>query len=303
MYQLTPSLQPLWKLGSVPDFERCYVDIVEAHFRAYEQGLLHRDISDNTVLWHRSPEGAVAGFLVDWDLSCPAHYNLDDESTGPILNRRGTNPFTALDLQFVASNGKLLPQTHRYHHDLESFFWLLLWAVAHYDFECKRRLPCRFPGWIDDWVQRNSFMYSMHTRREYLQLTLEPWEDVRKRWVWPLFKMFSGARAASNDVDEEGLDFLNEERYGELVTFETIAETIKMEPENRANLSSGTCPCSKPLRDSDGLWGVQYASLYGSGLRIESADVTLSNEQWRVDIPREQDSRVVMRSIFMLLAQ
>ena len=194
---------------------------------------MHRDISDNTVLWHRSPEGAVVGFLVDWDVSCPTHYNLDDESTG-LLSRRGTSPFTSLDLQYVASDGKHLPQTHRYHHDLESFFWLLVWAIAHYDFACKRRLPCRFSGWIDDWVQRNSFMYSMHTRREYLRLTLEPWEDVRRRWVWPLFRMFSGARAASNDVDEEGLDFLNEERYGELVTFETFMEKIEMEPKNRA---------------------------------------------------------------------
>ncbi|KAL1725828.1 hypothetical protein EV714DRAFT_277119 [Schizophyllum commune] len=228
VYQVTPRSRPLWRLESVAEFESCYAGIVETHFRVYVQGILHRDISDNTAMWRRSSGGKAVGSLLDWDISCAIYYNFDDEATGPILHRRGTSPFTALDLQYVASDGKHLPQTHRYHHDLESFFWLLLWAIAHYDFERKRRLPCRFPGWIYDWVQRNSFMYSMHTRREYLQLTLEPWQDVRKRWVWPLFRMFSGARDASNDVDE-GLDFLNEERYGELVTFEAFMETIKTE--------------------------------------------------------------------------
>ena len=72
-------------------------------------------------------------------------------------------------------------------------------------------------------------MYSMHTRREYLQLTLEPWQDVRKRWVWPLFRMFSGARDASNDVDEESVDVFNEARYAEQVTFEAFMKTIKVE--------------------------------------------------------------------------
>ena len=203
--------------------------MLTAHFRASGHGVLHRDISDNTAMWHQSPDGQAVGCLVDWDVSCPIHYNFDDEATGPILNRRGTIPFTALDLQYVASDGKHFPQTHRYHHDLESFFWLLLWAIAHYDFECKRRLPCRFPRWIDEWVRRNSFMYSFHTRREYLGLTLEPWEDVRKRWVWPLFKMFSGARDASNDVDEESVDVFNEARYAEQITFEAFMKTIKME--------------------------------------------------------------------------
>ncbi|KAI4524577.1 hypothetical protein K525DRAFT_266900 [Schizophyllum commune Loenen D] len=229
VYQVTPRSRPLWEFESVAEFESCYAGIVETHFRASGYGVLHRDISDNTALWRRSPDGKAVGSLLDWDISCAMYYHLDGEATDR-PSRRGTSPFIALDLQYVASNGKLLPQTHRYHHDLESFFWLLLWAIAHYDFECKHRLPCRFSGWIDDWVKRNSFMYSMHTRREYLQLTLKPWEDVRKRWVWPLFRMFSGAREASNDIDEEGLDFLNEERYGELVTFEAFMEMIKSEP-------------------------------------------------------------------------
>lgn len=199
----------------------------------YERGILHRNISDNTILWHRSSDGKAVGCLLDWDLSYPIHYDVDNESINP-LNRRGTSPFTALDLQYVASDGKHFPQTHRYHHDLESFFWLLLWAIVHYDFERKCRVPCRFPGWIDDWSKRQSFMYNFHTRRECLSLTLESSEDSRRRWLWPLFKLFSGARNASVDMDEEGLDFLNQEQYGELVTFETFTQTIKIEPNVRA---------------------------------------------------------------------
>ena len=74
------------------------------------------------------PNGKAAGCLVDWDLACCPDYRGDGEAL-----RRGAGPFVAIDLQYVRSNGKLEPQAHHYHHDLESLFWLLAWALMHFD--------------------------------------------------------------------------------------------------------------------------------------------------------------------------
>ncbi|KAI5887867.1 uncharacterized protein SCHCODRAFT_02589507 [Schizophyllum commune H4-8] len=135
VYQATPRLQPLWELGSVSEFSKCYIDILEIHFRAYEHGILRRDMSEETALVHKS-DGLAVGCLVDWDLTCAQ----DNPADGEAL-RRGTGPFVAIDLQYVGSNGKLQPQ-HRYYHDLESLFWVLAWALMHFDIPNGRRLDC-----------------------------------------------------------------------------------------------------------------------------------------------------------------
>ncbi|KAI4524583.1 hypothetical protein K525DRAFT_291852 [Schizophyllum commune Loenen D] len=142
VYRIAPRLRPLWELDSVDKFEDCYIDIVETHFRAYEQGVLHLDISDETALVHTEPNGKAAGCLVDWDLACCPDYRGDGRTL-----RRGAGPFVAIDLQYVRSNGKLEPQAHHYHHDLESLFWLLVWALMHFDILNGRRLDCKLPSW------------------------------------------------------------------------------------------------------------------------------------------------------------
>ena len=95
---------------------------------------------------HKS-EGVACGCLVDWDLAFSSEHQVERETTDPSI-RRGTSPFLAIDLQSVTLNGRLLPLSHRYCHDLESFFWLLLWAVLHFDLKQKRHRNCTHDDWI-----------------------------------------------------------------------------------------------------------------------------------------------------------
>lgn len=116
--------------------------------------ILHRDISVSNIMFRREqgPSGSVQGVLCDWDLAYdpedpnpPEQKTLkatpdsdtskdeiviekhDKDHVGPCY-RTGTGPFMALDLLEAGP----VP-LHLYRHDLESFFWVLIWFCAVFD--------------------------------------------------------------------------------------------------------------------------------------------------------------------------
>lgn len=118
--------------------------------------ILHRDISVGNIMFSRdnSSSGSVRGVLCDWDLaydpedpyaterkqlekSSESTSEIDrdtivikehsDEHVGPRY-RTGTGPFMAVDL---LTPGDVPP--HLYRHDLESFFYVLVWFCAVFD--------------------------------------------------------------------------------------------------------------------------------------------------------------------------
>ncbi|KAI5823733.1 hypothetical protein K523DRAFT_133973 [Schizophyllum commune Tattone D] len=234
VYQVTLRLRPLWELDSVQEFEECYVDIVEMHYHAYKYArTLHRDISENNAM-SRVVDNGVVGFLNDWDLACFVNeHGISEAATQQ--HRTGTGPFMAIDLQFVTVDGKVLPLYYRYCHDLESLFWLLLWAVIHFDITKKRRLPCRVPQWGEDaWADVANFKHCVltaaNTRQGVLDLALPIYEDLVERWVMPLALMFKKARSDAEDINEKKKCFFNTELYAQEATFEKFMETIQRKP-------------------------------------------------------------------------
>ncbi|KAI4524584.1 hypothetical protein K525DRAFT_193663 [Schizophyllum commune Loenen D] len=234
VYQVTLRLRPLWELDSVQEFEECYVDIVEMHYHAYKYArTLHRDISENNAM-SRVVDNGVVGFLNDWDLACFVNeHGISEAATQQ--HRTGTGPFMAIDLQFVTVDGKVLPLYYRYCHDLESLFWLLLWAVIHFDITKKRRLPCRAPQWGEDaWADVANFKHCVltaaNTRQGVLDLALPIYEDLVERWVMPLALMFKKARSDAEDINEKKKCFFNTELYAQEATFEKFMETIQRKP-------------------------------------------------------------------------
>ncbi|KAL1673213.1 hypothetical protein EV122DRAFT_223153 [Schizophyllum commune] len=234
VYQVTLRLRPLWELDSVQEFEECYVDIVEMHYHAYKYArTLHRDISENNAM-SRVVDNGVVGFLNDWDLACFVNeHGISEAATQQ--HRTGTGPFMAIDLQFVTVDGKVLPLYYRYCHDLESLFWLLLWAVIHFDITKKRRLPCRVPQWGEDaWADVANFKHCVltaaNTRQGVLDLALPIYEDLVERWVMPLASMFKKARSDAEDINEKKKCFFNAELYAQEATFEKFMETIQRKP-------------------------------------------------------------------------
>ncbi|KAL1713537.1 hypothetical protein EV715DRAFT_277201 [Schizophyllum commune] len=207
---------------------------ISSHFRAYEHGVFHQDISDEIAMVHKS-EGVVCGCLVDWDLAFSSEHQVERETTDPSI-RRGTSPFLAIDLQSVTLNGRLLPLSHRYCHDLEALFWLLLWAVIHFDIPNNRRLPCRVPKWgkgatADVATFKHCVLTAANTRQGVLDLALPIYEDIVERLVGPLAAMFKKARSDAEDSAERKRCFFNVELYAKGATFEKFMETIRRRPQ------------------------------------------------------------------------
>ncbi|KAF5388367.1 hypothetical protein D9615_000741 [Tricholomella constricta] len=128
----------LWEVGSVEAFQDVFVDCLECHYHAYvDAKVLHRDLSENNLMFKHADDtndGNVKGILNDWDMASYVEVN-DEILLSTAKHRTGTVPFMAVDLLVDGT-----PPAHLYRHDLESFFYILIWAALHYDFENKQRL-------------------------------------------------------------------------------------------------------------------------------------------------------------------
>ncbi|TRM63253.1 hypothetical protein BD626DRAFT_496064 [Schizophyllum amplum] len=236
IYQVTLRLQPLWELDSVEEFESCYIDIVEMHFHAHDDAhVLHRDISENNAMSRRrASDGKALGYLNDWDLACfVGPPGLSESSTSQ--HRTGTGPFMAIDLQQPDGQGKSPKRDHRYCHNLESLFWLLVWAVLHFDLQTKRRRTCRVTEWEGNWKAaaqfKSAFLDNSETQRQTLKLALRPYAGLVKRWILPLADMFQDARHNCEKTrDAEGFKIFDHEMYAKEITFEKFMQTIGVKP-------------------------------------------------------------------------
>ena len=77
-------------------------------------------------------DGVIIGVLNDWDMA--KLLGLPSDNLTAATHRTGSFPFLALDL---LAKEQLL--AHWYRHDLEAFFYLLLWASVHYNLKAKTR--------------------------------------------------------------------------------------------------------------------------------------------------------------------
>ncbi|KZT17991.1 hypothetical protein NEOLEDRAFT_1143936 [Neolentinus lepideus HHB14362 ss-1] len=96
-------------------------DALVAHSDAYERAnILHRDLSPNNILFIETDDGGVKGLLIDWDL-CRDRTSLEVEGAR-LRGRTGT-------WQFISCNLLQHPTArHTLQDDLESSFWVLLYA-------------------------------------------------------------------------------------------------------------------------------------------------------------------------------
>jgi hypothetical protein len=129
-------------------------DAVKAHKSLYLQGgILHRDISENNIIMTDSRTTGVMGMLIDLDLA----KEIGTGRSGARC-RTGTMEFMAIEV--------LLNVDHTYRHDLESFFYVLVW-------QCARR------GWGERW----------------------PTESLLTRWYTDSFREIAHAKRGDMGVD------------------------------------------------------------------------------------------------------
>ncbi|KAI5887850.1 uncharacterized protein SCHCODRAFT_02692454 [Schizophyllum commune H4-8] len=243
VYQVTQDLRPLWRLESAEELEQCYVELLEAHFHAYNRArILHGDISASNAMARRDAKGKVFGLLSDWGLSCLADaHNLGTSSTS--RHRTGTAPFMAMDLQRAASKYSVAAD-HRYCHDLESFFWLLLWAVLHFDLKRKRHRNCTHEDWIGDCREcaarfKRDFMTYGGTWDRVVDDVLDMWQPILKRWVKPLARMIYTARERSTHWNDDNFRVFDDDVYAKELTFEAFMQRIKQTPRDRTHEEKG----------------------------------------------------------------
>jgi Fungal protein kinase len=103
------------------------------HYHLWKLDLHHRDISIGNLMYWRDENGDAYGTLSDYDLSSRRGVPSNNKQ------RTGTLPFMAIEL--LSASG---PIVHKYEHDVESFYWVLLYAIL-----CAKdgRLDCPMRDW------------------------------------------------------------------------------------------------------------------------------------------------------------
>jgi Fungal protein kinase len=142
---VSPAGRTIKEFRSVSELLTALRDAIKGHQSLLSKAqILHRDISENNIII-TDPETAAgfSGMLIDLDLAV-----VDGERTGG-RHMTGTMEFMAIDV--------LRGVEHTYRHDLESFFYVLLWICARRawerEFYCKRKdrpADSVLGGWYGD---------------------------------------------------------------------------------------------------------------------------------------------------------
>ncbi|KAJ3787047.1 hypothetical protein GGU10DRAFT_289040 [Lentinula aff. detonsa] len=189
-------LKPLSSLKTAKECAQVFYDIVQCQFSIYikrshfsSNGLfisghhwvwkypriLHRDISQGNIMV-REKNGKKYGVLNDWDFAIW----LDDKRDGPTSQfRTRTKPYVGHEQHSVEWKGP-----HRYRHDLESIFYVMLLLVCPYsrpDEKLRR-------------FKNQSYQYQEWHQSDDRSLYLEKHHTVTAAATWkpPVTAFFSG---------------------------------------------------------------------------------------------------------------
>ena len=158
---------------------------------------------------------SVLGILNDWDMA--SHLTEKGEvPNSATLHRTGTMPFMA---------GELLcspPPPHYYRHDLESSFYILIWAAVHYDLENQIRKPVSkmIVLWDD---QVHAITPKLHLfafsglghafLNDLMKLVGKEFDEIKLKWILPLHKLFAKAFRSVPDDNQPEYETYNYETF------------------------------------------------------------------------------------------
>ncbi|KAK0724033.1 serine/threonine-protein kinase Sgk2 [Apiosordaria backusii] len=116
---ISPAGRVISEFVTIKELLEAERDAIKAHRSLYIKGkILHHDISSNNIIITK-PEtaGGFNGMLIDLDLA-----KVRDSGPSGARHQTGTMQFMAVEV--------LRKTDHTYRHDLESFFYVLLWMCA-----------------------------------------------------------------------------------------------------------------------------------------------------------------------------
>lgn len=225
-------LEPLNALKNPKEYAQVFYDILQGatfsfvvipatklrivhRWLSNEVKILHRDLSPGNIMFRRSASGQVYGVLNDFDLAS----RLDIEHDGPTSNQRtGTRPYMALDL--LDSNQ---PSVHRYRHDLESLFYIILCLACRYEKPGVRLENPPFMKWFLGTDEDVFFAkYTEISRKR--TFAFARYFSAFSEWVNPLHQMLSHA-IHQQDMSAEGTGFDLDTLNG-MFTYDRVKEVM-----------------------------------------------------------------------------
>ena len=192
------------------------------HYHLWKLGIQHRDISTGNLMYWRDEKGHAYGTLSDFDLS-----SLHGEASNN-KQRTGTLPFMAIELLSARD-----PIIHRYEHDVESFYWVLLYVVL-----CAKdgRADCPMRDWGNLGMEALRKEKSDYIITSQLQPDFQPAEIHRND-----FKRFLGVRLAvrSQIKDQERLETWDSEpnQQPETITLDVDKVYNKLEEARKKGIN------------------------------------------------------------------
>ncbi|TFY56338.1 hypothetical protein EVG20_g8966 [Dentipellis fragilis] len=133
------------------------------------------------------PSDLPCGILNDWDLTGKASVS---HNTAASRRRTGTPPFMAIDL--LTDD----PPPHLYRHDLESFLYILVWAVVHYESNGQERpRNSILENWttgdlVDIQSQKMAYLSLAHAFSAIMGAITPAFKPKLSQWISPLHLMF-----------------------------------------------------------------------------------------------------------------
>ncbi|KIM42459.1 hypothetical protein M413DRAFT_10575 [Hebeloma cylindrosporum] len=227
----------LWEVRSIENFKAVFLDCLECHYHAYNTGgVLHGAISEKSLVWWKPERDVVykrgalpVGILTRWEVGpCPRE---DHDIPNPLEIGNGAGPFAFLATELLAQNTK-----HYYRHDLESFFYILIWSCVHYDVKDKHHdLVNPYEG-IKGWLYKDTAQRTktrlIHDWEAFMRiesLVKADFQDLFSEWVVPLRKLFKTALESIPDNPvEEGYDLRT---CNGILTFEAFMDAIGEAPK------------------------------------------------------------------------
>lgn len=184
------------------------------------------------------PDGGVKGVVNDWDMAKFVRDQKDHLLDSDCAT--GTPPFMACDFlraEATRRPGYRRPTPHWFRHDLESLFYILVWAAIQYhldqgtrDAECHRFLK----SWTKDadinCNSKGSFIVGGDHEEDTLLEAVKPeFQQVAKEWILPLRTLlreahFLGTRRAKDGTSPDP------STYGGILTFKSFMNAINVTP-------------------------------------------------------------------------
>ncbi|SJL17734.1 uncharacterized protein ARMOST_21295 [Armillaria ostoyae] len=222
----------LWMVDSLEEFKTAFVNIFECHHRAFVKGrILHGAITSRNIMFYRRDDSSVVGSLHGFDDS----FRVDDTDTvvpSEASHRPCISPFTATDLLDIT-----VKTPHCYCHDLESFFYVLLWAGIHFDLKNHKEKPMDelFALWdvhteadfIKAHDNKSEMWHNDGRLNQFKSRFTEDFISLWDEWVIPLRELFYDAREEEKRIRAQMPD---QETLNGILTFEIFMEALGREP-------------------------------------------------------------------------